>query len=192
MDAPVIFLVVAGAILVIGYMWYASLIGRRNKALEALSSIDVQLRKRHDLLPNILKLASKFMKHEKELLDKLTSLRARVQESYQQKDPNAVSEHLGAEAALQAGMLQFFAVAENYPELKSHETVVTAQETFSEVEGHLSAARRFYNSAVTDLNNSVQIFPGSMIASMAGVKAMPYFEVEDSIRKPVDVDDYLK
>ena len=177
MGETTIILIIIGAVLVFGYIWYVSLIGRRNKALEALSSIDVQLRKRHDLLPNLLKLANRFMEHEKDLLASLTALRAKVQESYQAKDPDAVGEHLQSEAALQAGMLQFFAVAENYPDLKSHDTIVTAQETFTEVEGHISAARRFYNSAVTDLNNAVQIFPGSLIANMAGIKSMPYFNV---------------
>ena len=160
MDQTTILLLVIGALLIGGYFWYMSLIGRRNKALEALSSIDVQLRKRHDLLPNILKLASRFMKHERDLLDRLTALRAKVQETYRPQDPDAVQDHLKSESDLQSGMLQFFAVAENYPDLKSHETIVRAQETFTEVEGHISAARRFYNSAVTDLNNAVQIFSG--------------------------------
>jgi len=185
-------LFIIGTVLVIGYFWYISLIGRRNKALEALSSIDVQLKKRHDLLPNILKLANQFMTHERDLLDRLTALRAKVQEGYQPRDPNAVSEHLKAESELQAGMLQFFAVAENYPDLKSQETITTAQDTFTEVEGHISAARRFYNSAVTSLNNAIQIFPGNLIASVAKVEPMPYFEIEESGRKPVDVGDYLK
>ncbi|RED46157.1 LemA family protein [Aestuariispira insulae] len=191
MSETTIVMLVIGAVLVGGYIWYISLIGRRNKALEALSSIDVQLRKRHDLLPNILKLASRFMKHERELLDRLTALRAKAQQDYHPQDPDAVQNHLQSESELQSGILQFFAVAENYPELKSHETIVRAQDTFAEVEGHISAARRFYNSAVTDLNNAVQIFPGSMIATMTGVKTMPYFEIEEAARKPVDASAYL-
>ena len=177
---------------VIGYAWYVSLITRRNKAREALSSIDVQLRKRHDLLPNILKLAQKFMSHEKELLERLTELRGQAMAGYRSEDPEEVRAHLEAERALQAAALKFFAVAENYPELRSSETMVQAQQTFTEVEGHISAARRFYNAAVTDLNNAVEVFPGSFIANLAKVRPMPFFEIEESARAPVDVDDYMK
>jgi LemA protein len=178
-------------ILLIGYGWYVSLVSRRNRAREALSSIDVQLRKRHELLPNELKLAQKFMTHERGLLEQLTELRSRALADYRADDPNQVGEHLAAERELQSGMIKLFAVAENYPELRSSETVLTAQETFTEVEGHISAARRFYNSAVTDLNNAVQIFPGSLLADIAKVQPMPFFEIEEAARRPVDVDDYL-
>lgn len=180
-------------VLLIVYFWYMALIKRRNQALEALSSIDVQLRKRFDLIPNVLKIASKFMAHEKGLMEQITALRTKSMEGYQEKDPDAVQEHLQASGKLGGAMMQLFAVAENYPELKSNETMVTAQHTYSEVEGHIAAARRFYNAAVTQLNNSVQIFPGNLIAGMAGVKEMPFYEEEDEAAKaPVDAGDHLK
>lgn len=174
-----------------GYAWYASLIARRNRAREALSSIDVQLRKRHDLLPNVLKLAQKFMSHEKELLERLTALRSRAQAGYAVDDPETVRRHLEAERELQAAAMRLFAVAEGYPELRSSETILEAQQTFTEVEGHISAARRFYNAAVSSLNNACEIFPGSVIARWAGVKPLPFFEIEDSARAAVSVDDYM-
>ena len=177
---------------IIGYIWYVSLITRRNKAREALSSIDVQLRKRHDLLPNILKLAQKFMGHEKALLEEITSLRSQAMAGYRREDPDAVRRHLEAERGLEAATLRLFAVAENYPELRSSETVLQAQQTFTEVEGHISAARRFYNAAVNDLNNAVEVFPGSIIAGIAKVRPLPFFEVEERVREPVNVDDYMK
>ncbi len=174
------------------YLWYANIIKRRNRALEALSSIDVQLKKRHDLLPNVLKLANQFMTHERELLEKVTKLRTQAQQDYAPAKAGAVKQHLEAEGGLQAGLRQIFAVAENYPELRSSETIVEAQKSFNEVEGHIAAARRFYNSAVTRLNSSVQIFPGSAIAGMIGISAMPFFELEDPAdRQNVDVDNYL-
>lgn len=188
--AALLIVVVPGVVL---YIWYAKLIARRNAARAALSSIDVQLKKRHDLLPNILKLAGRFMSHEKELLEDLTALRARVDAGYDPADPAAVQAHLAAGQELQSGMARFFAVAENYPELRSAETISKAQDTYTEAEAHISAARRFYNSAVTDLNNAIEIFPGSMIAGWARVKAMPFWEMEDSShRAAVNVDDYLK
>ena len=178
--------------IVIAYGWYVVLIRRRNRALEALSSIDVQLRKRHDLLPNILKLAERFMAHERDLLTRVTELRQEARRPYDATDSEAVRRHLEAERGLEAGLRQLFALAENYPELRSSQTVIEAQQAFARVEGHVAAARRFYNSAVADLNNAVQIFPGSLIARQARVEAMPFFELEDdSLRQPIDASDYL-
>jgi LemA protein len=192
MDAPTILLVVVLLVLAGGYFWYVSLIRRRNRAREALSSIDVQLRKRHDLLPNVLKLAGRFMAHEKELLEEIVRLRTQAMQSYRPEAPDEVKAHLEAESALQAATGRLMMVMEQYPQLRSVETMTEAQQTFTEVEGHISAARRFYNAAVTDLNNAVEVFPGSMIANIAGVRPMPFFETEEAARAPVDVDDYLR
>ena len=179
-------------ILIVGYMWYAGLISKRNKAKEALSGIDVQLRKRFDLIPNILKIASRFLEHEKELLTNITDLRAKAMKDYNPGDPNAVKGHLDAAGALQPAMMKLFAVAENYPDLKSDTTMVRAQDTYTEVEGHIAAARRAYNASVTNLNNAVEIFPGSMIARMANVQSMPFYEeTEEAARQPVDASDFL-
>lgn len=179
-------------VLILFYRIYASLIRYRNHALEALSSIDVQLRQRHDLLPPILQLAHRFITHEKSLLTEVTQLRTEVQKSYTPTDPDAVQQHLHNEAALQNGMQRIFAVAENYPELQSSATFVQAQQTFNSVEGHIAAARRFYNTAVTRLNNRVQIFPGSLVAKILRIRQMPLFELESAeMRKPVHVDDFL-
>jgi LemA protein len=189
MQFSTILLVLAAVILVGGYAWYVSLITRRNEVREAMGSIDVQLRKRFDLLPNIVALAQKFMTHERELLEGLTALRAKVAAPYAKDDPAAVATHLEASRSLEAGMMRLFAVAENYPELRSAETVTRAQATFEEVEGNIAAARRFYNSAVTRLNNAVEIFPGSVIARIANVQPFPFYEVEDAAaRAPVDVN----
>ena len=184
-------LIVLGVVLFGLYMIYVTVIKRRNTAQEALSSIDVQLRKRHDLIPNIVTLAQKFMTHEKDLLQGLTEARNLAHQSYEASDPDAVQKHLEAERSLQSGMMQLFAVAENYPELRSSETIQNAQQTFSEVEGHIAAARRFYNSAVTDLKNACEIFPMSMVAAMVGVKPLPFFEVEEAVREPVMVADLM-
>lgn len=185
------FLAIIGGLLALFYFWYVSLVGKKNSALEALSSIDVQLKKRHDLLPNILKIAKKFMDHEKDIMTKVTEMRSLAGKQYDRTNPDEVSDHLAAESGLQSAMMQFFAVAENYPDLKSNQNMMRAQETFEEVEGHISAARRFYNSSVTALNNAVQIFPGSVIAGMANITSMPYFEMAEVEKKPVDASDFL-
>ena len=177
------------AIIAVAYFIYVRVIQVRNKAREAASSIDVQLQKRRNLVPNILKLAQKFMDHEKSLLQELTALRARTENvSFDQSTEEAIrlDDEIGK------AMMHFFAVAENYPDRKSSEPIMNAQDTYSEVEGHISAARRFYNSAVTDLNNVIEIFPWSLVAQFTGVKAMPYFEAVEGARAPVDVDDYMK
>jgi LemA protein len=189
MDSSIFLLVLIVLVVAGGYGWYVSLITRRNAVREAMGSIDVQLRKRFDLLPNIVALAQKFMTHEKALLGELTALRAQVEAPYAKDDPAAVGAHLDASKKLETGMMRLFAVAENYPELRSAETITTAQHSFEEVEGNIAAARRFYNSAVTRLNNAVEIFPGAIIASLANVKSFPFYEVEDAAaRQPVDVN----
>ncbi|MBX3445455.1 MAG: LemA family protein [Parvibaculaceae bacterium] len=188
MQASTILLILLGLAIAGGYAWYVSLITRRNEVREAMGSIDVQLRKRFDLLPNIVALAQKFMTHERELLEGLTALRAKVAAPYAKDDPAVVAAHLEASRALETGMMRLFAVAENYPELRSAETVTRAQATFEEVEGNIAAARRFYNSAVTRLNNAVEIFPGSIVARIANVQPFPFYEVEDAAaREPVSV-----
>jgi len=174
------------------YFWYASIIGKRNKAKEALSGIDVQLKKRSNLIPNVLKIASKFMGHERSLLNEITELRAGSDKNYDQGDTEAVRQHLAAAEQLTGKMGQLMITVEAYPDLKSDQTMIQAMQSYNEVEAQIAAARRFYNSAVTSLNSSVQIFPGNIIAGIAGVTEMPFYEAEEASRAQVDADDYLK
>ncbi|MDG1996421.1 MAG: LemA family protein [Emcibacteraceae bacterium] len=186
-----IFMIGIAVVAFVLYMIYVRLIKLRNATLEALSSIDVQLKKRHDLVPNILKIAKKFMEHEEGVLTKVTQMRSISGSDYDKSNPDEVSQHLEANKQLQSAMMNLFVVAENYPDLKSQETMVRAQETFEEVEGHISAARRFYNSAVGELKNAVEIFPSSTIANMIGIKAMPFFEMDEIEKKPIDASEFL-
>lgn len=174
------------------YFLYAKVISNRNKMLEALSGIDVQMKKRFDLIPNILKIAQKFLEHEKNLITEITQLRTKVQSDYNKKDKNAVAEHLSVAEGLQSKMGQLMISAENYPNLKSNETMVQAMRTYNEVEAEIAAARRFYNAAVTQLNNSVQIFPSSFIASIIGIEDMPFLKTDEKEKAPIDVDKFLK
>ncbi|MCE9680392.1 LemA family protein [Shewanella sp. AS1] len=184
-------LLILGIAVIIAYLWYVSLIKKRNSAREALSGIDVQLTKRADLVPNILKIAKKFMEHEKSLLTEITALRAQVTAGYDVTDSGAIKTHLAAAEKLNAKVGQLMVNVENYPELKSDVTMLQAMQTYNEVEEHISAARRFYNAAVGELNTAVEIFPGSIIASMAKVKVMPFYEAEAAARVSVDAADYL-
>jgi LemA protein len=192
MTAIWVLIAIVVIVLIAGYGWYMALIKRRNSALEALSSIDVQLRKRADLVPNVLKIAKRFMEHEKDLMSQITELRASSMRDYSAKDPASVKEHLQSAGALSGAMMRLFAVAENYPQLKSNETMINAQDTYVEVEGHIAASRRFYNAAVAELNNAVQIFPGNILAGIANVREMPFFEeTDEAAKKPIDAGDYL-
>lgn len=188
MPTFIILLVVIG---VLFYSLYSGIIRKKNKALEAFSGIDVQLKKRADLIPNILTLAKKFMEHEKNLLMEITELRTSVQKLSDAKDPSSVKKRLEIENQLSSKMGSFFVAVENYPQLKSDASIVQAQKTYNEVEEHISAARRFYNSAVTVLNNAVQIFPGNLVAGMLGIQAMTFFEADPADKKPVMVGDIL-
>lgn len=174
-------------IFIVAYLWYVSLVKKRNTALEALAGIDVQLTKRADLVPNILKIAKRFMDHEKSLLTEITELRSQLTRSYTKTDPSAVKEHIALAEQLNSKMGTLMVSVENYPELKSDNTMLEAMQTYNEVEAHISATRRFYNSAVSELNTAVEIFPGSIIASMASIKVMPFYGVSGTSKAPIEV-----
>jgi LemA protein len=176
----------AGLLLVVLYLWYASIVRRANKVREALGSIDAHLRQRHDLIPNLVKLAGRFMEHERGLIEEVTRLRARAEEPT--ADP---AERFAAENRLARATGRLLATAESYPTLKSDATIIETQRSWAETEAQITAARRFYNAAVTELNNAVQVFPGSLLAAVAGIKAMPYFETPPETRTAPDVDALL-
>ncbi|MEN8722102.1 MAG: LemA family protein [Alphaproteobacteria bacterium] len=186
-------LIVVLPVLVLLYWLYVRVITRRNRALEALSGIDVQIKKRANLIPNLLTIAQKFMTHERELLESVTAARVKFEQDYDAKDADQVAAHLDAANGMQAMMGRLMAVAENYPDLKSDTVMVEAQQAYQEVEANIAAARRFYNSSVTDLNNTVQIFPGSVIAGMVNITAMPLYELDEgTARAPIDAAAFLK
>ena len=107
-------------------------------------------------------------------------------------DRDTISEKINLDNQIANKMGQLMVNVENYPQLKSDQTMIQAMQTYSEVEEHIAAARRFYNSAVNDLNNSVEIFPSSVIASALNIKAYPFFEVEESAKKSVNAADFFR
>lgn len=179
-------------LLIGGYVWYVSIVGRRNKALEALGGVDAHLQQRADLVPNLLRAAKRFMEHEKELLTEVTALRERATAPYDRKDGGEVAGHLAAAEAFGAKLGQLRVAVEAYPDLRSEATVSEAMDQMGEVEAQIVASRRYYNAAVTELNNAVQVWPGSMIAGMAKVDEMPFYEAADGARAPINADDYLR
>lgn len=166
---------VAGAALVGAYVWYVTLVARRNKVREAMSSVDVHLTQRHDLIPNLLALAGQYMQHERELLAEVTRLRSAATQAAG-ATAQALQQRFGVEQQLGLRVGQVLARLEAYPDLKAAGPLVEAQAAWVEAEAQITAARRFYNAAVNQLNNAVQMFPGSIIAAIAGVQTMPFFE----------------
>ncbi len=186
----IIGLVVLLVVLIPLYGLYVSLIQKKNKVRESMGGIDVQLKKRYDLIPNILVIANKFMEHERGLITEITQLR--TQASSLRSDQDTISKKIDLDNQIATKMGQLMVNVENYPQLKSDQTMVQAMQTYSEVEEHIAAARRFYNSAVNDLNNAVEIFPSSMIASALDIRPYPFFEAEEAARKSVNAADYFK
>ena len=185
-------ILVLGALLLIvaQYLIYTRVIKSKNKVDEALSSIDVQLKKRYDLIPNILTIANKFMEHERGLLEEIAKLRS--QATKLGRGESNLSKKIQLDKMIQDKMSQFMVAVENYPQLKSDQTMLVAMQTYNEVEEHICAARRFYNSAVNELNNNVDIFPSSMYASMMGIKRREFFEALEAERQSISAANYLK
>ena len=178
---------------VVLYSWYATIVKRRNRVAEALAGIDVQLTQRHDLIPNLLAIARKFMEHERGLLDEIAALRSKATSFGNTTDSAATAGRFAAEGQLAAGLGRLFAVAENYPSLKSDGPMIEAQRSYQEVETNIAAARRFYNAAVGGLNNAIQTFPGPLLARFAGVaKPPPFFEASAAAREAVDAGALLR
>lgn len=187
----VVFAVLAAAVAGL-YIWYATIVTRRNRVSEALAGIDVQLQQRHELIPNVLTIARKFMEHERSLFEEITALRNKASAQAGNRDFAAAGERFETERALAVDMGKLFALAENYPQLKSEGPMITAQKTYAEVEANIAAARRFYNSALGELRNSTEIFPGSLLKGAAGVTVIPpFFETTEAARAPVDAARYL-
>ena len=177
------------AVIIIGYLYnlYTTVVKNKNMTLEALSGIDVQLKKRYDLIPNLLTIAKKFMEHENEIFHKITELRAQ-----------AINGKLGskdkfeAEAQLDTQLRALMVNVENYPTLKSDATMIQAMNAYEEVEENISSSRRFYNSSLTQLRNSIQIFPGSLFRGCAGeVADFSYFETDAASKQPVNASQFL-
>ena len=179
-----------GLIVIVFYILYVGIITKKNKVKEAEAGIDVQLKKRYDLIPNLLTMAAKFMEHESRLMEEITKLRTAAMENSFKDNP---AEKIKNEQLLESKLKEFNISVENYPYLKSDQTMLQAMQNMSEVEEHIAASRRFYNSAVNDLKNTVEIFPSSLIAAMLGIKAdMPYFEAEEAAKKEIKSGDYFK
>ena len=173
MEFKIIFALII-AVLIWLYATHVLLIKKKNKVLEAFSSVDVQLKKRYDLIPNLVSVAKGYMAYEKTVLEKITELRTQAMNlSNKQAD---ISKKINLNYAISSNLSQIVVLAENYPELKSNEVMLNLMRNLTDVEEHIAAARRFYNSAVNEINNMVEMFPSNIIASWMGIHLFEFFE----------------
>ncbi len=181
----VIILVIAGVLLLIGVAVYNGLIRTRIRVDEAWSDITVQLKRRADLIPNLVETVKGYAKHEKEVFENVTKARAAVM------DAKGVQQTEEADNMFTGALKSLFAVAENYPDLKANENFAQLQAEITDTEDKVQAARRFYNGAVRDYNTKREVFPTNIFAGLLGFKAREFFEVEESERagleKPTEV-----
>lgn len=173
----VLAIIVAVVLFVIGI--YNSLVGLRNQVKNAWSQIDVQLKRRHDLIPNLVETAKGYMKHERDTLDSVTQARSNA------VGAGSVGEKASAEGALSGALGRFMLVVENYPDLKANTNFLALQEELTSTENKIGFARQNYNDQVLFFNNKIQMFPSSIIAGMFNFKAGEFFELEDAAEREV-------
>jgi LemA protein len=177
---------IISAIIIVIIFWlifdYNGLVTLKNRAKEAWADIDVQLKRRYDLIPNLVETVKGYAAHERELFEKVTQARANAISA------QTIKEKAGAENALSETLKSLFAVVENYPDLKASVNFLELQRELTDTEDKIQAARRFYNTNVRDLNIKIESFPANMIASLFGFKQMELFEAaSEAEREPVAV-----
>lgn len=164
---------------------YNGFIKRRSRKDEAWADIDVQLKRRYDLIPNLVNAVKGYAKHESSVFEKVSDARAKAMGAEGTKD------QAEAENALTGALKSVFAISEAYPELKANQNFVELQKELTDTENKIQAARRFYNANVRDLNIAIESFPGNIIANMFKFEKSEFFELndsEDEARDPVAVD----
>jgi len=174
------------ALLAVIILWvigaYNGLITSRNRVDEAWSDIDVQTKRRYDLIPNLIETVKGYAKHEKTVFTDVTKARTAAMNA--KGDPAKMAE---TENMLTAALKSVFAVAENYPELKASDNFGKLQDELTDTEDKIQAARRFYNANVRDFNTKQQVFPTNVIAGMLGFKEQEFFDAPDEVNEVPNV-----
>ena len=185
MNTTTIILLVIVALIVIAAIYIVStrnsLVVLRNRAQDQLSQIDVQLKRRFDLIPNLVETIKGYAKHEKDTLESVVSAR----NSY--LSANGTEDQLKADGELTKAVNKLFALAESYPDLKANENFLNLQNELSATEEKIMYARQFYNDSVLNLNNKIELFPSNLVASMFGFKKEKFFEASQAEKENVSV-----
>jgi LemA protein len=179
MTALIIILVVLVLLILFIITIYNALIRLRNQVNNAWSQIDVQLKRRHDLIPNLVETAKGYMKHERGTFEAITEARSRAMGA------RTVSEASKAEGALGEALSKFMLVVENYPDLKANQNFLAVQEELTSTENKISFARQSYNDQVLFFNNKIQMFPSNIIANMFNFAKRDFFEIEATAEREV-------
>ena len=165
-------------------LMYNSLVARKNQVDNISASIDTILKKRYNLIPNLVSSAKEYMKHEREVLEKITTLRSKaINPSTSTEDKVQIDNEINQ--ALKSIMV----AVENYPDLKANKNFIHLQRTLNEIEEQISAARRAYNQAVTDYNNALEMFPTNLMASFLHYKRKPLFTIDESEKENPNIKD---
>ncbi|MCX6100409.1 MAG: LemA family protein [Candidatus Bipolaricaulota bacterium] len=169
------------AVLAVVLLWamaaYNRFVRLRVRAEESWRDIDTQLKRRWDLIPNLVEIVKGYATHEREVFERVTEARAHAQAATTPKEQEA------AEAQLRGAMVNLFAVAEAYPQLKANENFLQLQSSLGEVEDAIQKSRRYYNAIVRDFNTAIQVFPGSLVAGIFGFKPREFFALEDEAQR---------
>jgi len=180
----IVIAVVVVLLIIILVAMYNSLVKRRNAVDNSWSQIDVQLKRRHDLIPNLVEAVKDYMAYEQETLSKVTEARAAAVAAGARGPAQAAQ----AENALTESLRSLFAVMENYPDLKASQNVMALQEELTATENKISFARQFYNDSVLTYNNKIQMFPSNLIAGMFNFTTRQFFEAPEGDRAVPTVD----
>lgn len=182
MGVLVLVLILIGLLIIMGIAIYNSLIQLRNRCENAWAQVDVQLRRRYDLIPNLVETVKGYARHEREVFERVTEARTRA------INASTVAEQGQAENQLTSALKSLFAVVENYPELKANQNFLLLQEELAGTESKIAFARQFYNDSVMKYNIRLQVFPARLIAQWFGFKPKEYFEIEEAeAREPIKV-----
>tara|TARA_B110000008_G_scaffold252896_1_gene267815 strand:- start:225 stop:776 length:552 start_codon:yes stop_codon:yes gene_type:complete len=177
-------LIILGVVFLLFVGMYNSLIKLKNNVKKSFSGIDVQLKRRTDLIPNLINTVKGYASHEKELLESLTKARTSIINGSASGNVNAMAE---GENMLSGALKSIFAVAENYPDLKANQNFLELQESLEETEDQIAAARRIYNENVNYLNTKIEVFPSNIIAGMFGFQQADLYTITESDRGNIEV-----
>ena len=181
MGAIVLLLIIIAAVAIMAIGMYNSLVKKRNQVDNAWSQIDVQLKRRYDLIPNLVETVKGYMHHERETMEAVTNARAAM------ANAKTVPEQAQADNMISQALKSLFAVAEAYPDLKANQNFLQLQEELTSTEDRISYARQFYNDSVLGYNNSIQSFPKNILAGMFNFEKREFFETAPEETGPVKV-----
>lgn len=170
------------AVMIVLIVLYNTLVGKKNQVENIFASVDAQLKKRYDLIPNLVASVQEYMQHEKSVLENITQLRAQAT-----KPDISESQKIALDAQVTSALGSIMVAVEDYPELKANENVMNLQASLNEVEAQIAASRRAYNQAVTDYNNAIEMIPTNFMAMAMNYKRKDVFSIDESQRENIDV-----